>query len=187
MWRARAEFFGEAMKRPLASLLTVCLLAACTSIFPTQTIPTAPDNDLGRSTRRIPIFRDGLVASAQPVLAAMDGASTYRLDFVIADDFIHVQGKENVRYTNRENVTLSAVGFRLFPNILGGKMTVSNLKIEGMAVTPKYSLANSLMTVPLPNPLEVGESVYIGMDFELEVPTDVELKLLVCSPIMKAY
>ncbi|HSQ39305.1 MAG TPA: M1 family metallopeptidase [Anaerolineales bacterium] len=165
------------MTRLLASLLTLCLLAACSSIFPTPSTstPTAPDNDLGRLDPELPMFRDGLVTSAQPVLAAMDGASTYRLDFVIADDFIHVQGKENVRYTNRENVTLSAVGFRLFPNILGGKMTVSNLKIEGMAVTPKYSLANSLMTVPLPSPLEVGESVYIGMDFELEVPTDVEL------------
>lgn len=164
------------MKRLLASLLTLCLLAACTNIFPalSTATPTAPDGDLGRLDPDLPMFREGLVTSAQSALASMDGASTYRLDFVIADDFIHVQGKENVRYTNRENMTLSKVDFRLFPNILGGKMTVSNLRIEGMAVTPKYSLADSLMTVPLPIPLEVGKSVYIGMDFELEVPTDVQ-------------
>ena len=157
------------MKHILASFLTLCLLASCAQ---TRT-PTPPDIELDRISPDLPIFREGLTDPS--ILADMDGASMYRLEFVIDKDLVHIAGKEEVRYTNREDVPLNEVEFRLFPNILGGTMTVSNLKADGESVTPTYELKNSLMIVPLNEPLAIGEETVITMDFALEVPTEVEL------------
>jgi len=47
------------MKKFIASFLTLCLLAACTSIFPAKNnvTPTAPDLDLDHLEPNLPIFR----------------------------------------------------------------------------------------------------------------------------------
>ncbi len=165
------------LKIILASFLALCLLAACGTVSLTPTgIPTiVPDIELDRLEPNIPVFREGLVESAQPILAEMNDDSMYRLEFVIADDLSRVDGKENVRYTNREDVPLDEIQFRLFPNILGGKLEVHNLAVDRKPVTPRYGLANSLMIVPLQAPLAVGQSLTLTMDFTVEVPTDVEL------------
>jgi aminopeptidase N len=70
---------------------------------------------------------------------------------------------------------LNDVQFRLFPNILGGKMTVSNVKADEKSVTPAYQLKNSLLIVLLPKPLEPKQSVILSMDFAVTVPQSVEL------------
>lgn len=157
------------MKHILASLLALCLLASCAQ---TRT-PTPPDIGLDRLSPDLSIFREGLTDPS--ILADMDGASMYRIEYVIESDFVHIGGKEYVQYTNRENLPLDRVEFRLFPNILGGKMTVSNLKVDGEATTPTYELNDSLMIVPFAKPLAVGEEISISMDFALEVPAEVEL------------
>ncbi|MFZ5857821.1 MAG: M1 family metallopeptidase [Chloroflexota bacterium] len=163
------------MNRLLASLLTLCLLAACSSIFPAPAPTVVVDVDLDHLQPDLPIFREALIESQQSILAAMNDATIYRIEMVIDEDLIHVDGKETVFYTNRETETLNNIQFRLFPNILGGKMEVRDLMVDGKPVTPSYGLENSLMTVPLENPLAVGQSVRLEMDFSLEVPTDVEL------------
>lgn len=155
------------MKRIFASFLTLCLLASC---IPT---PTPPDLNLDRVSPDMPIFREGLANPS--ILAEMDSATAYRIQFVVEDDLTHVSGKEQVWYTNREDMPLDHMEFRLFPNILGGKMTVSNLIVDQQPVKPEYFLRNSLMTVPFSEPLAAGEEVVISMDFALEVPTNVEL------------
>jgi aminopeptidase N len=47
--------------------------------------------------------------------------------------------------------------------------------VNGKAVTPTYSLNDSLMTVPLESPLKPKESLTLSMDFDLAVPQTVEL------------
>lgn len=163
------------MNRLLASLLTLCLLAACSSVSPAPTPTIIIDVDLDHLQPDLPIFREPLIESQRPILAAMNDATVYRLELVIDEDLIHVDGKETIFYTNRENEPLKDIQFRLFPNILGGKMEVRDLLVDGKPVTPSYGLENSLMTVPLENPLAVGQSVRLEMGFSLEVPTDVEL------------
>lgn len=155
-------------------LLVACLLAACGAI-PTPARTVVPDRDLDRLVPDLPVFREGLIASVQPILANMEGASMYRLEFVIDQDLAHVNGREEVRYTNREDAPLEEIVFRLFPNILGGKMEVRDLKVKGQAVTPRFGLADSLMIVPLENPLDTGQEITLTMEFDLEVPTDIEL------------
>jgi len=156
------------MKSILASLLILCLLAACGP----KSMPTATPTPLFDWTDLSP-FRDGL--SDPSILKQMQGASYYVIEFVIDEDLVHVSGKETVHYTNREGAPLDEIQFRLFPNILGGKMEVRDLTVDGKPVTPSYGLENSLMIVPLKAPLEADKSVVLAMEFAVEVPTDVEL------------
>lgn len=167
------------MKRLLASFLSLSLLlASCT--FPSPTPDTPPTSTLKPDLMTTPwddrsLFKAGLVASAQSALDELDGASVYHLELAIAENLYQISGSEEVRYTNTETVPLNEVHFRLFPNILGGAMTVSNLTVDGGAALPRYELADSLMIVPLSAPLEAGQSVVISMDFAVTVPQTVDL------------
>ncbi len=139
------------MKRLCTYLFSLSLiLVACSAIQP-QATPTSPPDLFKTPWEDRSLFKQGLVASEQHVLNELDGASVYHIEFKIADDLYHVIGHEAVHYTNNETVALNEVEFRLFPNILGGEMTVSNLDVDGNSVTPKYDLKNSLMIAPLPN------------------------------------
>jgi hypothetical protein len=102
-------------------------------------------------------------------------ASVYHLEFNIAEDLYHVTGKEEVRYTNTEEVALDQVQLRLFPNILGGEMTTSNVKVNDKSVTPKLDLENSLLIVPFADPIEPAQSITLSMDFSVTIPQSVDL------------
>jgi len=119
-------------------------------------------------------FTPGLVASEQPVLGLYPGMSMYHLDLTISDDLNRVSGLEQVRYTNTESVPLDKVDFRLYPNILGGAMTVTGLTVNGAEVGPSYGLESSVLTVPLPQPLKPGEQAVIAMRFDVAVPASVD-------------
>lgn len=118
------------------------------------------------------IFGNGLIAGEQSVLDAQSGESVYHMDLRISDDRIGVQGKQEVLYTNRETEPLDAVVFRLFPNLTGGSMAVSNLTVNGQPVEARYEQKDSAMIVPLPQPLAPGQQAVFAMDFDVTVPTD---------------
>jgi hypothetical protein len=171
------------MKRLFASFISLSLLlVSCEVPQPTAT-PTAtsaPDLfDTPWDDRSI--FKSGLVSSEQSVLDELTNASVYHLEFNIADDLYHITGTEEVRYTNAEEAALNEVQLRLFPNILGGEMTVSNLTVDEQAVTPRLELQDSLLIVPLSTPLEPKQSVIMQMGFTVTVPQDVERNFGVLS------
>jgi hypothetical protein len=156
------------MKRTFIYCLTIFLLVSCHS-NPHPTNTSSPNIDW----KDLSPFRAGL---ADPlILETMQAASYYMIDFNIHENFINVDGKETVHYTNRDEIPLTEIQFRLFPNILGGKMDVSNLTVDGKLLTPTFGLENSLMILHLPEPLEIGKGVVISMDFAVEVPADVGL------------
>ena len=162
------------MRRLCTSFLCLCLLLiSCSVLTPTATPPPGPD-PLKTPWEDRSIFKPGLVASEQPVLDELDAASIYHIEFKIADDLYHLTGAEEVRYTNAETAPLDEVRFRLFPNILGGEMMISNLKVDGELVTPKYELENSVMTVPFGSELESGQSLILQMEFTVTVPQTLE-------------
>ena len=119
------------------------------------------------------LFREGLVGAEQEVLDRLPDASVYHIDLQIPDDCLLLQGREEDRYTNQEEQPLSEVYFRLYPNLLGGEIPVSAVKVDGKEVKPTYEAANSAMRVPLPAALQPGERVVIEMDFEVEVPLEM--------------
>ena len=171
------------MKTLFVLFISLSLLAASCSVPPpaaTATPMAAPDLfDTPWEDRSI--FKSGLVTSEQSVLDELPNASVYHIEFKIAEDIFHVSGMEEVRYTNAEDAALDQVQFRLFPNILGGEMTISNLTVDGQAVTPNFELQDSLMIVTFPTPLEPGQSAVLHMDFAITVPQSVELNYGVLS------
>ena len=171
------------MTKIIASLLSLSLLiVSCASPTPTTTptpaatlTPTATPDPLNTPWSDRSIFQSGLIESQQHILNELNGASGYHIEFNIAEDIYHVTGTEEVQYTNTETVPLNEVQFRLFPNILGGAMQVTNLQVDGRAIKPKYGLNDSLMIVPLSKSLEPEQSIILHMDFAVTVPQEVEL------------
>ena len=117
-------------------------------------------------------FREGLVTAEQGTLEQQPGASVYHLDLRIEDSLTQVTGRQEVRYTNSETVALDEIAMRLFPNLTGGSTTVSNLAVNGQPALPGYAQRDSVLFVPLPQPLQPGEQMVIAMDFAVSVPTD---------------
>src|SRR5215208_2906631 len=187
------EFFQ--MKELFAFLLGLSsILASCSSPQRTTT-PTIPPQETSTSappsqqtmtlspddgSMEYPwddrsIFKNGLIESQQSTLDGLEGASVYHIELNIEDDLFHVNGHQEVQYTNTETVPLNEVQLRLFPNIVGGELEVSNIRVNDETVTPAYDLGNSLMILPFATPLETGQSTVLKMDFTVTVPQDVEL------------
>jgi hypothetical protein len=119
------------------------------------------------------IFCEGLIDAEQAVLDRLPGATVYHMDLQIPDDFVFLQGRQQVCYTNQENEPLNGVYFRLFPNIAGGEATVSAVKVDDQDVEPVYELQNSAVRVPLAAALQPGGQVVIQMDFAVKVPREM--------------
>jgi hypothetical protein len=119
------------------------------------------------------IFREGLIDAEQAVLDDLPGATVYHIDLQIPDDFLTLQGREQVRYTNQEDEPLNEVYFRLFPNAAGGEATVSAVKVDNQDVESVYEFENSAIRVPLPAALQPGEQAVIQMDFAVTVPREM--------------
>jgi hypothetical protein len=129
--------------------------------------PSAGDNWDDRA-----IFRTGLIQAEQQTLEQLPGASVYHLDVQIADNFVSLQGQERVRYTNQETTPLDAIYFQLFPNMSGGKSSMSAVEVDGQEIQPVYESENSTVRIPLTTPLRPGQRVVIQMDFQVDVPAE---------------
>ena len=167
------------MKKIFAALLSL-MLVSCSfpQLTPTPVLesltPVADVDPMSIPWEDRSIFERGLVQSQRSILSELPGASVYHLEFNVADDLYHVNGHEEVHYTNTETVPLNEIELRLFPNILGGEMEVSNISIDNQPATPEYDLEDSLLILPFTAPLEVGQSAVVKMDFAVEVPQSVE-------------
>jgi hypothetical protein len=160
------------MKKLLLVTLLSFVILACTASPPQLPTRTAPQlSDIAWNDRTL--FREGLIGTEQVVLDSLPGASVYHLDFEVADDFSTLEGHEEVLYTNREEVPLDEVYFRLFPNTAGGKVNISAVTVDGQKVEPVYEFADSATRIPLPAALQPGTRIVIGMDFAVEVPQEM--------------
>ncbi|HCK65538.1 MAG TPA: hypothetical protein DHW49_04675 [Anaerolineae bacterium] len=162
-------------KTLIFTLFTLLILTSCLSLQPqpeiTPTLPPATsiqDNDLS-------IFKSGLNPAYHSVIDELSTASVYKIDFVIADNLYQISGKQTVDYTNNEDVALDEIHFRLFPNILGGEITVENVSVNNESIEPKYELNDSLMILSLKNPLQPAEKINIRMEFDITIPRSVDL------------
>jgi hypothetical protein len=161
------------MKRACSLLLLVLMLSACQFGSNANMTADVPD-PLAMPWEDRAIFQPGLSASQQHVLADLPGAPIYHIDLIIAENLTQVEGRQQVRYTNQEDVTLEQVDFHLYPNILGGKLDVNAVSVDGVGVAPSFDLQNSVLIVPLHSPLKPGEHTIIQIDFSVTVPTDLE-------------
>jgi hypothetical protein len=86
---------------------------------------------------------------------------------------LRVEGRERVRYTNRENGPLDEICFRLYPNIAGGEITVSHVEVDGAQVEPADRSLRSATCVPLPIALQPDESTVLNLDFAVDLPKEM--------------
>ncbi len=172
------------MRKHLAIFLIVGvqLLAACKPKM-TETTKTAaaPSTDQTTSSSTLfdsdlddrSLFYSGLIESERATLEQLEYRSTYRIDLEIDQDLQHVDGWQEVVYTNREDESLEEVYFRLYPNISGGSASISALKVGGTRTDPTYELESSALRVSLPTPLKPGEEIHIEMQFSVELPLEM--------------
>ena len=161
----------------LLSSLTLLFLTSCLLFSkPTESTPQQiPPTATATSPNDRSIYRNGLTPEYQPILDLLPYASMYDIRFNIADNLFHITGSETVIYTNAEDIELKEVKLRLFPNILGGKMHVSEVFVDDEAIIPNYTLDDSLLTVPLKKPLLPKENTTLRMDFNIIVPQSIDL------------
>jgi len=121
------------------------------------------------------VFESGLSESQRAVLDGLPGASVYHLDLTIASDLQTVDGAERIFYTNTEATPLEQVGIHLFPNLLGGEMNLSTLRVDGVDVEPVYGAGDGSIMVPLSPALEPGATTVLQVDFHVRLPQDPQL------------
>lgn len=168
--------------RTLACLLGLALLAAaCRPATPTpeptpagsEASPPGSPFDVDWSDRST--FAPGLVTSHQGILSRLPGASVYHLELTIADDLASAQGVEEVLYTNTEAEPLDRVALHLFPNLLGGEMMLSTVRVEGVDAEPVYGDGNGSAAIALDPALQPGASLEIRLEFSVSIPSDIML------------
>lgn len=118
-------------------------------------------------------YATGLIDAQQGVLAELDGAPVYHMIIEIDDSLTTVRGRLAVHYTNQEGIDFGEIYFHLHPNLLDGAIEVADVTVNGAHVTPELEAGDTVMRVPLPQPLAPGEAAVIDMVFETTVPTDI--------------
>ncbi len=165
----------------LQFLVASLMLSGCRFIASAPPPATAPpQNERTQAQFDMPwsdrsAFGAGLVESQQSVLSGLAGASVYHLALEIDPDLSTVDGAQEVLYTNTESEPLDRVALHLFPNLLGGEMTLSGVRIDGTDVEPAYGEGEGSITIPLDTALAPGASIVIGVDFQVRVPQELEL------------
>lgn len=145
-----------------------------TVIVPTETaVSPTPTTLLGIPWDDRTIFQTGLIESEQPVLEQLPGATVYQMMLQIEEGLNVITARQEVYYTNQENVPLQQIYFHLYPNLLGGNITVSNVHVNGQPVNPIFESVNeSEMQLPLTQPLQPGERAVVQMEFSTTVPQE---------------
>jgi hypothetical protein len=119
------------------------------------------------------VFQRGLVEGEREVLDGLPGASVYRIDVVISDDLLSLEGQQAVHYTNQEDQPLDEIYFRLFPNTAGGKITVSTIRAEGADLEATYEFQDSALRAFLPQPLQPGDALDLELGFQVEMAQEM--------------
>ncbi len=155
-------------------ILLFFILAACFSLNQ-PSVQLAEQDLLATPLEDRALFKRGLVASALPILNELEGSTIYHLDMIISEQLDHFEAMAEIFYTNMEDVPLGQIQFRLFPNILGGKMAIESVSLDGEIPKLDYQLENSLLVITLDQPLIPGESMTLNLKYRTRVADSVDL------------
>ena len=101
---------------------------------------------------------------------ALQGATEYRIEIAVSENLERIQGSQRLRYTHRDDEPATEIFLRLFPNIAGGELVITNITVDGEPVEPVLEAQGSSLRVPLQTPLRRGDASELALDFELEIP-----------------
>ena len=136
-------------------------------------IEAAAENTQNESSDSV--LPNNLKPEFQPDLKKLHQASVYTINMEIELDgaIIRVEGSQEVVYTNQESVPLEDIYFRLFPNVGGDYLAVSNVQVNGNPIEPSMEFSNTALRLDLQEPLAPGESTTITMFFDEVVPSEM--------------
>ncbi len=161
------------MQKTLFALCLILMLAACQPPpSPPADAPTRPPAATPSPTPPAPPTPTQASSATPAAGLPLPGAPRYTLALTLSDDLQTVSGTVLIDYTNNETVALNALYLWLFPNLLGGALSVSNVTVDGVPASPELSMQGALMRLPLAAPLAPGQSLALGMGFVTTVPTD---------------
>ena len=101
--------------------------------------------------------------------------STYTLNLTLDPDAGTIAGTQRVDFVNHTGEEQTEIPFRLYPNAgYYGEagLAIESLRVEGQRVTPAYTEEDTVMTVPLAEPLPPDGEVAIAMRYTVTVPVD---------------
>jgi hypothetical protein len=95
---------------------------------------------------------------------------------VAGDANATIAGTSNITYQNHTGAPLDTIYLRLYPNVAEyaeGGMTVSSVRVDG-ARPPRVMLSedDTLLTIPLAQPVAKGAEVALSFRFKTVIPTD---------------
>ena len=157
-------------RRPwLALCLVVVALCAVGGCARQGDVPTLADLDWDERA----LFQTGLVKAERDVLDELPGATCYHIELKVPDGLDRIVAHQEMRYTNREGVSLDEIDLFMMPNYSGGRVVISALTVDDQSLQPAYDYEETLLRILLPQPLPPGEQTSLEIDYVLEIPREM--------------
>jgi aminopeptidase N len=120
------------------------------------------------------IFEDYSPAMLPAFEADMGADGHYRpfydmaVTLTVEADVVRFTGDEDIRVPNTSEDVWDSVVLRLYPNLesYGGHMTVGQVWVENQPVTSQLDASQTVLEVPLPEPVAPGETAHLILNFE---------------------
>jgi hypothetical protein len=139
----------------------------------------SPASVAARETATVPgaidPYADVVPEALAPAERAADELSAIRMDVAIDPAIGVIGGEMSVTWRNPASQPLEDVWFRLFPNVFyygEGDLQVADVTVDGAPVVPELALDDTALRVPLPTPVDPGQSAELAFTFASTVPAD---------------
>ncbi len=138
--------------------------------------PTSPPTATAEPVVEDPlaVFESAMRPAFVDDLMAVGPLSRYRIEVMVDPETASLNGRESVTFINNDPVPLDRVYFRLFPNLpsYGGELKITDLLVDGQPATSSLEVRDTVLRVPLSEPLPAGGEVEIAFDFQTSVPQE---------------
>jgi len=166
-------------RRFITRLLLVLVLSVGCQALPTPTPPTptlTPTETPGPppAWQDPDAYREAMVATAADDVTQIEAPTFYHIDahVDIAGQPPRVYVIQDTHYTNKTDVALDVIYFRVFPNkpSYGSALTFEEVTVGGGEVELDYQVEGTAVGLVLLSPLLPGESVDVHMEYDVTVP-----------------
>ena len=156
-------------------IFAICLcLTACHSTVLSDRLDLGDDAALEQFPwADVKPIEENLLPDARPILAEMESAPYYMLDFELDPMLKSVKGTVVVRYTNTSKDELPYLVFQLFPVIYGGTVSLGEVTVNDQTVMTELADEGRIVHVVLAQPLHAGESIVVSVPFESSIPREM--------------
>ncbi|MGB3905674.1 MAG: M1 family metallopeptidase, partial [Anaerolineae bacterium] len=146
------------------------------SRIPTIVAPTPRPTPTSSPSPAIPDWmiqqQMAMTQAAGSDIQVLEHLTRYDIDLAIGVESLTLTGKQVTWYTNNEDVPLDELYFNLFPNSsrFGASMEIMSASIADQDIAFAYELDHKAVKVPLPQPLQPGQSTSVNLEFRARVP-----------------